>query len=136
EGLIHQHNIRAEGECACNSDTLLHPAGQLMRQMALECLEPDKFNVFGAFAVDLAPAQPGTLQAKSDVPAHASPRKQRSVVLLEDIDHFPGWTSDALVFEPDLSPTRHNEATDDLKERGLAASRWADDGDELACLDV
>ena len=74
------------------------------------------------------PAHPA--QAEADVVADGQPGEDAA--LLEDEDPPRSGPSDRLPLDEHLAPRRRQEAADDVQQRGLAATRRADDADELA----
>src|SRR5262249_10462202 len=63
-------------------------------------------------------------------------REQRSPILLEDHGQSVGDTPHGRALELDRPAGGIEEAGQRFQQRGLAATGWTDDRDELACLDV
>ena len=70
------------------------------------------------------------LQPELDVLAHRLPGKQR--VLLEHHAAIGAGARDGLAIHPHPPAARRTEARDGVQQRGFAAARGADDGNELA----
>jgi hypothetical protein len=76
------------------------------------------------------------LRAEGDVLPDRHQRKQRQV--LEDESGRPSVGADAAhvaAADPDRALGRIDEARDHAQDRGLAAARWTEEGEELSGLD-
>src|SRR5690606_26461205 len=132
ERLIHQQNARLVGERASDGDALLHAARELRRVSVREVLE----------AHDLEPLHRGLLGfvARSALHAraehhgllHREPRKER--VALEHHAAVCAGAEHWLAVELHLAARWVIEPGQDSDQRGLAATRGADDADELAAV--
>jgi hypothetical protein len=69
-------------------------------------------------------------QAEADVVAAREPGE--NATFLKDEDPSMVWTLDRSAFDKDLTASRFEKPADDVEEGGLAATRRADDTDELA----
>src|SRR5262249_53349040 len=76
----------------------------------------------------------GDLERERYVRQGRSPRK--GGLFLKHHSDGPALRPRRLAFELDRAVEATEEAADDVEQRGLAAARRADDGDELALLDV
>src|SRR6185503_3900277 len=130
KGLVHQQDLGLERQGAGEAAALLHAARHLVGIDALEALQPDKVDEIGDLLGELGFGSAGELQAVSDVVGHGLPREQAEV--LEDHGDAGERLGDALALDGNLARIRGDEAVDAAEERGLAAARGADEGDDLA----
>src|SRR5207249_10269141 len=73
------------------------------------------------------------VDGESDVLVHGHPRQQR--ILLEDDATLGSGLDDGRAVEDDLAGVGGEKSGDEVDERGLAGSRVADHGNELALLE-
>src|SRR5688572_31835905 len=104
--------------------------------MLLEALQPDQADKLAGALRDVRRLQPAAvLEPIGDVALDAFPREKRARVLLKDVDRALGRLLDARAVQMHLAAARRHQSCQDLQQRRLAASRWADDRDEAAALD-
>ena len=134
ERLVHQQHVGIGGERAGEADALLHAAGQLVREMALEAGEPDHLD---QRLRDLAPRLARhalELEAELDVVLHGAPGQQPE--LLEHHRAVGAGPGDRLAVHADVAGVRLDQPEQDIEEGALAAAGGADDRQELALADV
>src|SRR5579883_1570052 len=129
EGLIHQHQGGVHHQGPGDGDALPHAAGELVRVVAFESLQPHELDHPGDGAVALDPRDPPHLQAEADVVPDRAPREGR--VLLEDDPHPRVRAVDGLLVQEDTARGGTLEPGDDLQKRALAAPRGPQHDHEL-----
>src|SRR6516165_1615703 len=121
ERLIHQQNLRVDGERAREIDALAHAAGELARMVMLEPFEPHELEqLHGARALRW-PDLSRNLAPDDGVGEYRTPG-QEIVVLKYESAIAAGRIHDAPV-EQHFPGARRLEPRDDAQERGLAAAR-------------
>ena len=76
----------------------------------------------------------GHPQSVGDVVVHGLPREQAE--MLEHHRHAGDRLGHPLAAAPDFAAIDRQQAVDAAQQRGLAAARWADDGDDLALAEL
>src|SRR2546427_753424 len=137
ERLVEQEDLRAAGERAGERDPLLLAARELVRVAALETTEARQRDHLGDALVDPDGRPSGHPQAEGDVLGDRHGREER-VRLEDDADGAPArrHVVDDAIVEADLARVGPLEAGDQAERRRLAATRAADEGDELPPADL
>src|SRR5579862_1482255 len=130
EGFVHQKDVGFGGQCAGDGDALAHPAGELMDITLLEFCQMYELEVVTHFLQPLGLGNAFHLHAEFDVFADREPWEK--AVILEDHDAVGARALDGRAIDEHLSRGLRLQARDQMKERRLAASGWADDADELS----
>ncbi len=142
-GLVGEHDLGALGEGAGEGDALLLAARELARAVVQAVAEADLFEQGGGLGLDLAQR----LALNDAGHGHVLDRGElgQEVVKLEDEpDGLVAQRGEAraaergggLAVEKDGTAGGQVEGADAVQERRLAGARGADDGDELALVDV
>jgi hypothetical protein len=134
ERLVHQQHLGIGRQRARQPDALFHAARQLMRIMPLETLEPDHFDEFLAHRLALGGGDAAQLEPERDIVLDRAPRQQAE--LLEHHGAVLAGAGDLLAVDRHLAGIGRDQAEQHVEEGALAAARRADDGDELAFLDL
>ena len=133
--LIEQQHFRLHGQCACDTNTLLHATGDFVRQLELGVREADKRQrIMRALRLHRARLR-GTkyaLDRKMHVAETGEPRQQR-VVLKHDAAIGTG-AGDLAPGAQQQPGGRFEKSGDEIQQRRFAAARMADQCDELAFL--
>src|SRR4030088_2502777 len=131
-----QQPLGPNDERARQRDALLLPAGELARLAILQALELNERERLGDPARDLGLGDPAHLEAVADIGRHAHVREQR-VLLKHDPALAPMGRNvrDPSAINCDLAAVRHQEAGNEVKQRGLAAARGAEQRHQLAATD-
>ena len=135
--LVQQQHLRLDHDGAGERDALLLAARQLRRPAVGQMLQPDEVERRVHPPLDLRARHAPLLQPEGDVAAHCHMRPQR--VALEhhaDVALVRRQARDVAPADRHLPALRDVEAGDQAKQRGLAAARRAEEGEELARLDV
>ena len=133
EGFVEQQHIRVRGECAGDGDALLHPARQLPGIFVLEAGEADLRDIAAAGLAEVGAAcSPRLFEREHHVRDHRAPRKQRSRILLEQINETRRRTGHAPSAFLHDARSRFQQAGNDLQQRRLAAAGGADNGREFS----
>ena len=136
ERLVHQQQFGLERQRAGDRDALLHAAGKLPRELALEAGQIDQFQMMLGALLPLGRAHAHDLERQGDVAQHAAPRVKRRG--LEDVAVSARQARplgrDAV--DRDDALGRFFEVGDDAHQRRLAAARWPDQRDEVAVADL
>ena len=137
ERFVEEEDGRLHHDGARKRHPLLLPSGELAWLAFLQPLQPDEFHdAFGPLA-DLLLAQIFQLQAEGDVVAHVEVREDG--VRLEDHRRVPLVRCDVVhppLAEEDAPRSGVLEAREHPEERRLAAPRGAEEGDQLAVVDL
>src|SRR6185312_2190948 len=134
EGLVHQQHVGIVGVDAREVDALAHAAGELLRIRVDEVREAHRPRPRLGGGPALAGGNAAALQAELDVAAYGEPREHGIGLEHEPAREVRAAHRLALV-QHDAARRRH-EPCHDPQQRRLAASRAADDRDELPRLDV
>ena len=134
KGFVHQQHRRIVGERANHADALLHAAGQFVGIAVGRMREPGQRQIFAGNLVALGLRHAAHLRTEPDIVEHGFPGEQGK--RLEYDTALRAGPNDRLTVEQDLAAGIGNEAGDHVEDRGLAAAGRADDGNELALLDV
>ena len=94
EGLVHEEDRRLVRKSPRDGDALLHPAGELPGVVVDEPGQADRRERLLDEPRSLILREALVPQGQEDVVAHAHPRHQRAVVLLEDDRHLLGRRRD------------------------------------------
>ena len=137
ERLVEQQHLRVVDERPGDRDALLLPAADLVGLLVLVAVHLDEVEHGVDFAVDLLARLARDAQAEGDVVADAQVREQR-VVLEHGVDaaHVRRQARDVAPVEEDAAGVRLLEAGEDAQQRRLAAAAGAEQGVELAALDL
>ncbi len=137
ERLVEQEDPRAHGEGAGDPHALLHPARDFRGTFVGVRLHADEGEGSPRPAVTLG-ARHGSpdraVDRQADILVDRQPR-QEGVVLEHHRTVGPGFV-DLAPGEEDAAFGRTQEPRHDVEEGRLAAARMADDGDELALVDL
>ena len=137
ERLVHQQHLGLHGKRAGDADSLLHAARHFVRPLVLGLGHLHQFEIVHhpVMALGLAlRAAEHLVHRDGDVAVDGQPRQQR--VVLEHDGTVGARVVDHLAFEEDLAAGRLQQAAQDVEQGRLAASRMADQRDELALLDA
>src|ERR687896_547653 len=135
EGLVHQQQRRLERQGASDGDALLHPARELVREPVAGVPQARELQVLARGPGRLTAAPPVHAQRVCDV-AEDGPPGEELVELLEDDRTIRAGRERGSPGHADHAADGLQEPGDGLQERGLSASRRADDDDALARVDV
>ena len=139
ERLVVEHHRRVSGERAGDADPLLHPAGELVRELIRRILEADELQNLGRSGKTLRLRHALDLEAEGDVVDHAPVGEQPEV--LEHHGHLvPAKLTElrgsrcghVTSRDLDLSRRRLDEADERADERRLTRSRETHDDEDLA----
>jgi hypothetical protein len=122
ERLVHQQDVRVLGERPGQRDPLPHAAGELVRPLATEPLEPDDLEQVLGPPPPLALVDALEPQRELDVSGHRQPREQRR--LLEHQRDVPSADVQRAAAEV-------VQAGDQRQQGALAAPGRAEEADEL-----
>src|SRR5438046_3502757 len=131
ERLVHQEDLRVDGERAADRDALLHAPGELARVLLREALEAERREELRR---DRAPARrrrAPELEAELHVLEHRAPGKEARI-LEHGRDPTRVGTGDRPGIDQDAPAVRLNETAEHAEERGFAAARRTDQRAELA----
>ena len=135
EGLIHQQEMGVEGESAGDRGALLHAARELPGKALLESREVDELEITGDPLLALLLGEAHDLERQRDVPGDGAPRIEGRRLEHVAIGPAKARLLRGEAVDRDLAARRRLEVGDHPKQGGLAASRRADQRDELAALD-
>jgi hypothetical protein len=132
EGLVHEHDLGLERQCARDPDALLHAARKLGWTLALGAGEADQIDESLRVRRDIVARAPPPFRRHriGDVAHDGAPRQQR--VALEDHRAIDAGPVNHLAVDDHGALGGPVEPGQDVEHRGLAAARMADDADELA----
>ena len=137
ERLVHQQHARLVCERTRERDALLLAAGELGRIALGERMHAGEREHLGHARVDALVTGLPLLQSERDVLAHRHVGKER--VILEhhaDVARARRQVVDRLAADTHSARRRLNETGDHAQRRRLAATRRAEQDDELALCDV
>src|SRR5262249_26742495 len=134
ERLVHQQDLRIEGERARNRGALPHAARQLRGVAVLEAIEPDQVDEGLRPLLAFLPRKSHSLQAVEHIAAHCLPRKQRE--MLKDDAAIRAGRGDRLALDEDRAGLRREETADEIEQRRLAAAGGSEQRYELTRADV
>ncbi len=137
ERFVEQEHLGSFRERTSESDPLALSARQLIGPLAREGLELHQRQHLGDAICDRALSQAVLFEAEGDVSLDREVRKES--VALEHHVHRPPVGRNArqvLAAEEDSAMARHLESGQDAQQRGLAATRWSEQREELALVDV
>ena len=127
--------MRLDGQRAGQVDPLLHPARQLRGIAVAETGQSDQIEQFPRAFAGLTPLQSfAQLQSIGDVVDHLAPWQQAG--LLEHHGPVGSRARDVVAIEAKRAAVDGDEPGDGIEERRLAATRRADDADEVVARDV
>src|SRR6266508_3254229 len=129
ERLIHQQDLRVEGERARNRGALAHAARKLRRIAVLEAGEPDQVDEGLRPPLALLARKSHAFQSVENIAAHRLPRKQREM-LEHDAAIWPR-RADRLALDQNPAGLRGEKAADEVEQRRLAAAGGAEQRDEF-----
>ena len=128
EGFVHQQERRIHREAPDDRGPLLHSARKLARELVFEALEIDPLEqMLDPLHVRPAPLQ---FERQRHVLEQIAPRQQIGV--LEDHRNLGMRPGDDVLAEPDLAAGQIVQAGHRPQQGRLAATRRADDAEELA----
>src|SRR5213596_2038063 len=122
ERLVHQEDLRVDGERAADRDALLHAPGELARVLLREALEAERREELRR---DRAPARrrrAPELEAELHVLEHRAPGKEARI-LEHGRDPTRVGAGDRPGIDQDAPAVRVNETAEHAEERGFAAAR-------------
>src|SRR6056297_1984497 len=132
--LVHQQHIGIHRQGAGQTDTLAHPAGQLMRILVLEPGKADLVHVVAraVFALGLADAL--QFQPEHRVAQHRGPGHQREILKHEGpLRTGPG---DRTAVDRNIALGWFQQPRDDLEQRSLATARRTQKRRHLAAVEI
>src|SRR6185369_3318227 len=118
---------------AHHRDALLHSPGQLPRIATLEAVQSDEPEQIHRRLLQLLAAEALHVDRQHHVAEHRAPREQYG--RLEDDADVAARPHDRRVAQTSLALGSRREPGEDLEQRRLAATRRADDRDELTLID-
>src|SRR3954453_12874909 len=131
EGLVEEDETGAQHERARDADALAHAARKLARTGAGEILEPDELDRL----VDQLPhrslRRSAPAEPEGDIVPDAEPG-ERGILLEHDADSLGHDSGDGLALEGYGPAARRAQPGEEVEQRRLAATRWADHREELA----
>src|SRR5215472_5555196 len=133
ERLVHQQDLRVDGERASEIDALAHAARELARMVVLEALEADELQELHRAPPFGRPDSARDLAPDDRVGEHCAPRQK--IVALEHEAAVAARAAHGASVERHPARAGGFETRDDAQKGGLAAARRADDRNELAALD-
>ena len=134
ERLVHEQQLRPDGERAGDADALLHAARQLRRLAVGRVAEAHEVE-HAARVLGHLGARPGAVaraHGEGDVAERGEPRQQR--VRLEDHGAVERRAGDLAPVHDDGAGIGRFQPGEDVEDGGLAAAGVADEHDELAPL--
>lgn len=134
KGLIHQQDIGTRSQCPGNGDALLHPSGKFMWPLALITGQTDQVKGVARYVVCLSRRHSLDPGAEGNVVHYAHPGEEPRL-----LEHHPAigcGTCDGDSVNEDTAFTWVCKASYEIEQGALAATGWADDGDELTSPDV
>ena len=137
ERLVEQQDLRLDGERAGEGDALLLAARELIGIAVGELRQLDELEHLLDAGIDLGGAAMRHLEAEGDVVAHRHVGEQR--IGLEhhaDLALMRLQVGHVLAIDADRAARRGLEAGDHAQDRRLAAAGRAEQGQELASLDL
>ncbi len=90
ERLVHEQHVSVLGESAGERHPLPHAAGQLVRPLAAEAAEPDRFEQLSGLLLALLAGDAPAAQRELDIAGGRQPREQRGL-----LEHQGHGTADA-----------------------------------------
>ncbi len=130
ERLVHQQDLRVHRQRASDRHALAHASGELVHVSICEPREVYHAQEVKRAAAPLRTSHAHALQRKLDVLNDVEPWKEGG--LLEDHATVRAGTRDVSPAHPDAAARRRLEAGDEVQQRRLAATRRANETDELA----
>ena len=130
ERLVHQDDARLVDERASDRHALLHPAGEVLREVVRELVEADRLQVADRALAALRLRHALPLEAVFHVVAHRQPAERR--VGLEHHAAVPAHRRDRLPLEQNLAGRRPEQPRDRLQDGGLPAPGRPEEHDDLA----
>ena len=136
ERLVHEQEIGVERERPRDRRPLLHAAGQLPGKFGAKAGKIDQLQSFRDARLALRLGEAHDLERQRDVAGDAAPRIER-----RGLEHIAIGAVEARfvrthAIDADCAAGRSLEIRDGAQERGLAAARRSDEGDELASRDL
>lgn len=130
KGFVHQENVRISGQRPRKSCALLHPAGELMRILAVPALQADELNGLHRPLDALPGRNSPDLEAEADVSEDRPVRKERKVLehhaelLLAECQKFlAAELGDIYVIHDDLSAARLDQSVHTAQQSRLSRPR-------------
>ena len=133
ERLVHQQDVRIADQHLGKADALPLAARELVGIAVAERGKPDALEPGLRSLEGLGPGDTSDLEADGDVVARRLPRHDR--VLLEKVAGVAVEAGEALAQHEGLAGGGDQQPGRHVEEGGLAATRGADDGDELVGAD-
>ena len=131
--LVEQQYLRRDDKRASQRHTLLLTARKLVRPAIFHAGEPHERERLGDPTLQVGLGDAPHPQTVSDIVRDAHVREQRIA-----LEHHPDLALvgrnviDTLAVDLDLAAVGHKKPGDQIEQRGLAASRWPEQGHELA----
>ena len=132
ERFVHQQNVGFGGQSAGDGHALPHAARELVDVALFKLRQMNEAQVIACLLLALGLGDAFHLHSEFDVLADRQPGEQ--AVLLEDEDAVGARTFDRLAVDQNLAGGLRLQPGDQMQQRGLAATRGADDADELSSL--
>ena len=134
ERLVHHQHDRIMHERAADRDALTHAAGQFVRLLPLEALEPRGLEQVHGDGLVLGAVHPPDVDLQHHVRQDVTPVEHDGV--LEDDADIGLRLVDAFASNRDCSRAVGRQAGDHFENGGLAATAGANDGNEFRLPDV
>ena len=133
ERLVHQKDRGIVDERAAQRHPLLHAAGELPRIAPLEPAEPDESDEVHGAGARFPLVEPENFRGQKHVVENRAPLQQHGL-LKHDADIARGMEERGAV-EQKLAAAGADERADELEQGRFAATRRANEGDELVLFD-
>src|SRR5438445_4320475 len=131
ERLVHQEDLRVDGERAADRDALLHAPGELAGVLLREALEAERREELRRDRASARRRRAPELEAELHVLEHRAPGKEARI-LEHGRDPTRVGAGDRPGIDQDAPAVRLNETAEHAEERGFAAARRTDQRAELA----
>ena len=135
ERLVEQEDRPPRHQCAKECDPLAHPAGELVRAGVLEALQSEPVEVLRRLSARSCPRQPADPKSQGCVVERGEPGEEEIPLRHVRATREP-LARFGVAGDRDGPGARRPQPRDQLQQRGLAATRRADDPHDLAGLDV
>jgi hypothetical protein len=123
ERFIEQENFRVINECSCQSNTLSHAAGKMMRIRISKRFEADQPHEFAHF-ISFFAQNTARNEASFDITANSQPREQ--IWILKHETAFGARFDDFFVADKQLARIRNIQSGDQSKQRRLSTAARSD----------
>ena len=132
ERLVHQEDLRLHDQRPCEADALAHAARQFLRIGRFEAVQPDSVDRLQRPLARLVRGHAVGPEPEFDVIEDVEPREEGEA--LKHHRDILGRTKNRLAGNRHRPLRRPGEPGDDAQQRGLAGTRPAEQGDDLAGL--